>query len=108
LVLYVTPVAGYPDHHTLVVARVGVLELTLRDDALDALIRAMTVVDNPWLSHSRRLSKDYERLCTTSAAWIYAAMICPTAKQLIPDSAGLLEFTEGFSLVSVPCASRSR
>jgi hypothetical protein len=44
LVLYVTLVASYPDHHTLVVARGGVLELTLRDDALDALIRAMTVV----------------------------------------------------------------
>jgi putative transposase len=28
-----------------------------------------------WLSHSRRLSKDYERLCTTSEAWIYVAMI---------------------------------
>jgi hypothetical protein len=48
LVLYVTPVAGYPDHHTLVVARGGGLELMLRDDALDALIRAMTVVDNPY------------------------------------------------------------
>lgn len=47
LVLYVTPVAGYPDHHTLVVARGGVLEVALRDEALDALIRAMTVVDNP-------------------------------------------------------------
>jgi putative transposase len=28
-----------------------------------------------WLSHNRRLSKDYERLCTTSEAWIYVAMI---------------------------------
>ncbi len=48
LVLYITPVAGYPDHHTLVVARSGVMEVMLRDDALDALIRAMTVVDNPY------------------------------------------------------------
>lgn len=48
LVLYVTPVADYPDHHTLVVARGGVIELALDDDALDALIRAMTVVDNPY------------------------------------------------------------
>ncbi|MBF6590451.1 MAG: hypothetical protein IVW57_07950 [Ktedonobacterales bacterium] len=47
-VLYATPVAGYPNHHTLVVARSGVIEFTLRDDALDALIRAMTVVDNPY------------------------------------------------------------
>jgi transposase len=28
-----------------------------------------------WLSHNRRLSKDYERLCSTSEAWIYLAMI---------------------------------
>lgn len=48
LVLYVTPVAGYPDHHTLAVARSGVIEVTLRDEALDALIRAMIVVDNPY------------------------------------------------------------
>lgn len=49
LVLYIiTPVAGYPDHHTLVVARSGAIEVTLRDDALDALLRAMTVVDNPY------------------------------------------------------------
>jgi putative transposase len=27
-----------------------------------------------WLSHNRRLSKDYERLTTTSEAWIYLAM----------------------------------
>jgi len=27
-----------------------------------------------WLSHNRRLSKDYERLCATSEAWIYVAM----------------------------------
>jgi putative transposase len=28
-----------------------------------------------WLSHNRRLSKDYERLCATSEAWIYLAGI---------------------------------
>jgi putative transposase len=28
-----------------------------------------------WQSHQRRLSKDYERLCSTSEAWIYLAMI---------------------------------
>ena len=27
-----------------------------------------------WLSHNRRLSKDDERLTTTSEAWIYLAM----------------------------------
>ena len=48
LVLYVTPVAGYPDHHTFAVARDGAIELALGDDVLDALIRAMTVVDNPY------------------------------------------------------------
>jgi hypothetical protein len=48
LVLYITPVAGYPDHHTLVVARSSMIEVTLHDDALNALIRAMTVLDNPY------------------------------------------------------------
>jgi transposase len=28
-----------------------------------------------WQSHQRRLSKEYERLCATSEAWIYLAMI---------------------------------
>jgi len=27
-----------------------------------------------WLSHNRRMSKDYERLCATSEAFVYAAM----------------------------------
>ena len=34
-----------------------------------------------WLSHSRRLSTDYERLCSTSEAWIYVAMIRLMAKR---------------------------
>ena len=48
LVLYVTPVGGYADHHTHAVARSDVIEFTLYDDALDALMRAMIVVDNPY------------------------------------------------------------
>jgi transposase len=28
-----------------------------------------------WQSHQRRLSKDYERLCATSEAWISLTMI---------------------------------
>jgi putative transposase len=28
-----------------------------------------------WLSHNRRMSKDYERLCASSEAFVYAAMI---------------------------------
>jgi transposase len=28
-----------------------------------------------WQSQQRRLSKDYERLCATSEAWIYLTMI---------------------------------
>jgi hypothetical protein len=48
LTLYRTPVAGYPDHHTLAVARNGIVELALAESALSALIRAMTVVDNPY------------------------------------------------------------
>jgi transposase len=27
-----------------------------------------------WLCHNRRMSKDYERLCATSEAFVYAAM----------------------------------
>jgi putative transposase len=27
-----------------------------------------------WISHNRRMSKDYERLCSTSEAFVYAAM----------------------------------
>ena len=46
--LYVTPVQGYPDHHTLAIVRNTVVQLTLADDAIDALIPAMTIVDNPY------------------------------------------------------------
>jgi putative transposase len=28
-----------------------------------------------WISHNRRMSKDYERLCTTGEAFVYTAMI---------------------------------
>ena len=27
-----------------------------------------------WLGHNRRMSKDYERLCATGEAFVYAAM----------------------------------
>lgn len=47
-VLFITPITGYPDHHTLAVARSGQVETALREDALDALIRATTIVDNPY------------------------------------------------------------
>jgi len=47
--LYVTPVIPrYPNHHTLVFVRGGMLELTLQDDVLQALVRAMTIVSNPY------------------------------------------------------------
>jgi putative transposase len=35
-----------------------------------------------WLGHSRRLSKDYERLCETGEAMIYATMTRLTARRL--------------------------
>ncbi|WP_246585351.1 IS5 family transposase [Thiorhodospira sibirica] len=35
-----------------------------------------------WLNHSRRLSKDYERLMSSSEAWIYLAMIRLMANRL--------------------------
>jgi transposase len=28
-----------------------------------------------WIGHTRRMSKDYERLCSTSEAFVYAAII---------------------------------
>ncbi len=46
--LYTTPVIPrYPNHHTLVFFRGGMLELTLQDDVLQALVRAMAIVGNP-------------------------------------------------------------
>jgi putative transposase len=27
-----------------------------------------------WISHNRRMSKDYERLCSTSESFVYTAM----------------------------------
>lgn len=50
--LFVTPIPNYPDYHTLVVVRYGLVEATLREDVLDALIRAMTIVDNPYRPRS--------------------------------------------------------
>lgn len=47
-VLYVTPVPQFADHHTLVFLRAGALELTLEQDVLDALARAMMIVKNPY------------------------------------------------------------
>ena len=38
-----------------------------------------------WLNQSRRLSKDYERLCETSEALIYAAMTRLMVRRLAPD-----------------------
>ena len=35
-----------------------------------------------WLSHSRRLSTEYERLCSTREAWISVALIRLMAKRL--------------------------
>jgi hypothetical protein len=31
--------------------------------------------DVPWLCHNRRMSEDYERLCATSEAFVYATMV---------------------------------
>jgi putative transposase len=35
-----------------------------------------------WISHNRRMSKDYERLCATGEAFIYAAMMRLMARRL--------------------------
>lgn len=48
-VLFITPVIPRsPSHHSLVIARNGLLELRLQRDVLDALARAMTIVENPF------------------------------------------------------------
>jgi hypothetical protein len=48
LILYITPTPRLPDHHSLAVAVAGVVQQTLADSAADALILALTVVDNPY------------------------------------------------------------
>ncbi len=47
-VLFVTPTAALPDHHSLAVARGGTVLPQLPDDAGDALLQALDVVDNPY------------------------------------------------------------
>jgi len=36
-----------------------------------------------WLSHNRRMSKDYERLCATSESFVYAAMARLMVRRLV-------------------------
>jgi len=55
-VLFATPTSDLPDHHSLAIARVGAktsVEPILSDEAADALIRALTVVDNPYRRSKR-------------------------------------------------------
>jgi putative transposase len=35
-----------------------------------------------WLGRNRRMSKDYEKLCASAEAFVYAAMIRPMARRL--------------------------
>ncbi len=48
VVLFVTPTPKYPDHHALAVSSNTSVEMTLSNAAADAIIRALTVVDNPY------------------------------------------------------------
>ncbi len=48
LVLFITPTPKLPDHHSLAVAVTGSVQPKLSDAAANALIRALTVVDNPY------------------------------------------------------------
>ena len=50
LVLYMTPTAALPDHHSLAVGQGGTVLLHLPDDAGDALLRALDSIDNPYKS----------------------------------------------------------
>src|SRR5579862_6165539 len=45
LCLYRTPTPELQDHHTLAILRNGAVEPTLPDDAADALLRALRVID---------------------------------------------------------------
>jgi putative transposase len=36
-----------------------------------------------WIGHNRRMSKDYEKLCATSEAFVYAAMIRLMMRRLV-------------------------
>ena len=47
-VLYVTPTAAMPDHHSLAIRQGGQVLPQLPDNAGDALLRALDVVDNPY------------------------------------------------------------
>ena len=40
-----------------------------------------------WLGRNRRLSKDYEELAETTAAWVYAAMTRLMLRRLAPKAA---------------------
>ncbi len=55
-----------------------VLEIVKRSDNVSgfAVLPKRWIVERTlgWLNRSRRLSKDYERLTSTSEAWVYAAM----------------------------------
>jgi len=54
--LFATSTSDLPHHHSLAVARVGAMmsvEPTLSDVAADALISALTVVDNPYRRSKR-------------------------------------------------------
>jgi putative transposase len=35
-----------------------------------------------WIEQNRRMSKDYERLCASGEAFVYAAMICLMTRRL--------------------------
>ena len=36
-----------------------------------------------WIDHNRRMSKDYERLCASGEAFVYAAMIRLMTRRLV-------------------------
>ena len=38
-----------------------------------------------WISHNRRMAKDYERLCATGEAFVYAAMTRLMVRRLVRD-----------------------
>ena len=59
-------------------------ELQEESKGLRAFLPRRWIVERTfsWLGQNRRMSKDYERLCASGEAFVYAAMICLMTRRL--------------------------
>ena len=58
-----------------------------------------------WLGHSRRMSRDYERLCAMGEALVYAAMVRLTVRRLAHDRGSPNSLPKGVLRISPVHAS---